>query len=422
MAGMAARAGGSMRRRARLALLAIATVALATACAPGATWRGPGDDDGPSTPAAPSLSLVFSHAEGEADVSPGKPVIIQAFGGTIETVSLTSNIGEVAGELSADGTLWRSAQDLEYGKQYTLTVTGLGGDGQAVEETRTFKTVSVGHGMYWNVYFVPHPWFGEGLDGGTFGVGQPIVAEFDDAVDRAVAEATLTVTTDPPVQGAWHWISDREAHWRPQQYWTPGTKVTVSANILGVALTSPVGGRVLHGQENKTATFTIGDAKIAKVDNHTKQMVIYVNGQQVKTMPVSLGRESGYRATNGQWYDWRTPSGIMVVTEQHDPVVMRPDLPKDDPEYYEETIPLASRITDSGIYVHAAPWSVWAQGSQNVSHGCINVSTENAQWFFENFGPGDVVEIVNTGVQVSPRDGLGDWNVPWEEWVAGSAR
>jgi lipoprotein-anchoring transpeptidase ErfK/SrfK len=111
----------------------------------------------------------------------------------------------------------------------------------------------------------------------------------------------------------------------------------------------------------------------------------------------------------------------MIVTEQQNPVVMRPALPKEDPEYYEETIPLASRITNSGIYVHAAPWSEWAQGSQNVSHGCINVSTANAQWFYDNFGPGDVVEVANTGLGVDVRDGLGDWNMPWDEWLAGSA-
>jgi lipoprotein-anchoring transpeptidase ErfK/SrfK len=150
-------------------------------------------------------------------------------------------------------------------------------------------------------------------------------------------------------------------------------------------------------------------------------MVVFIDGQQVRTIPVSMGRSGNYQDISGNWHSWLTPSGRMVVTEQQNPVVMRPALPKDDPEYYEETIPLASRITDSGIYVHAAPWSVWAQGNTNVSHGCINVSTDNAQWFFDTFGPGDVVEIVNTGANVEPTDGLGDWNIPWDQWIAGSA-
>lgn len=419
---MAGLAGVRGARRTRLTLVAFVALAALTGCTNGgAAWREPGDS-GPTTSATPPLTLVFSHDEGQADVSPGEPVTVQAFDGTLETVTLSSNIGEVPGEFADDRSTWSSQQDLEFGKIYTLSVSGMGIDGNPVEETRTFTTVNVRQGYYWNVFLVPHRYFGGELDGRTFGVAQPIVAEFDDAVDRAVAEATLTVTTNPRVQGAWYWMSDTEAHWRPQQYWQPGTTVTVTANILGVALTSPVGGRELHGQENKSATFTIGQSKIAKIDNNTKQMAVFIDGQQVRTIPVSLGREQSYRSpSNGQWYDWRTPSGRMVVTEQQNPVIMRPDLPKNDPEYYEETIPLASRITDGGIYVHAAPWSEWAQGSTNVSHGCINVSTANAQWFYDNFGPGDVVEVVNTGVSVGVRDGLGDWNMPWDEWLTGSA-
>jgi lipoprotein-anchoring transpeptidase ErfK/SrfK len=403
----------------RLALAGFVALATLAGCSTNATWQEPGDSGAP--PTKMPLTLVFSHDEGETDVSPGKPVTIQAFDGTLETVRLTSNIGEVRGEFNEDRSMWRSLDDLEFGKRYTLEVSGLGADGTPVEETRTFTTVSVQPGYYWNVYLVPHRYFGGELDGGTFGVGQPIVAEFDDAVDRRVAQATLTVITDPPVEGAWHWMSDTEAHWRPKEYWKPGTKVTVTANILGVPLISPKGGRTLYGQENKTATFTIGSSKIAKIDNNTKQMQIFIDGQHVKTMPVSLGREYGYRSIDGRWHDWRTPSGIMVVTEKENPARMRPDLPKEDPEWYEQIIPLATRITDSGIYVHAAPWSVADQGVRNVSHGCINVSTENAQWFYDNFGFGDVVEVVNTGINVDVRDGLGDWNMPWDQWLAGSA-
>jgi lipoprotein-anchoring transpeptidase ErfK/SrfK len=413
-AGLAARG----RTRARVVLVGFMVLAALAGCSnAGASWQEPGS----GAPTKPPLTLVFSHDEGASDVSPGEPVTVQAFDGTLETVTLTSNIGEVPGEFTEDRAMWRTLEDLEFGKVYTLEVSGLGSDGKPVEETRTFTTVSVAPGYYWNVYLVPHRYFGGELDGGTFGVGQPIVAKFDDAVDRRVAEATLTVTTDPPVPGSWHWMSDTEAHWRPQQYWTPGTTVTVTANILGVAVTSPIGGRTLFGQENKTATFTIGQSRIAKVDNANKQMLVYIDGQLVRTIPVSLGRESGYRGSNGQWYDWRTPSGVMVVTEKQNPVLMRPDLPKDDPEYYEEVIDYAVRLTDSGIYVHSAPWSEWAQGYQNTSHGCINVSDEVAPWFYSTFGPGDVVEIVNTGINVGVRDGLGDWNMPWDQWVAGSA-
>jgi hypothetical protein len=46
-----------------------------------------------------------------------------------------------------------------------------------------------------------------------------------------------------------------------------------------------------------------------------------------------------------------------------------------------------------------------------VSHGCINLSPANAQWFFDNFGSGDPVVIKNsTGIYNKP-DGASDWQM-----------
>ncbi len=51
------------------------------------------------------------------------------------------------------------------------------------------------------------------------------------------------------------------------------------------------------------------------------------------------------------------------------------------------------------------------QGHSNVSHGCLNVSTEDGRWFFENAKKGDPVIVQNTaGGILSGADGLGDWN------------
>ncbi|MGL4305651.1 MAG: L,D-transpeptidase, partial [Mycobacteriaceae bacterium] len=82
----------------------------------------------------------------------------------------------------------------------------------------------------------------------------------------------------------------------------------------------------------------------------------------------------------------------------------------------------ATRMSYSGIFVHAAPWSVGSQGYENVSHGCLNVSYDNALWFYENTKRGDLVLVSNTvGGTLSGTDGLGDWNVPWDVWRAGNA-
>jgi lipoprotein-anchoring transpeptidase ErfK/SrfK len=421
-------------RHATLALVAFVSVATVAGCTRNATWQGP-NGVGATTTGPASAELTFSYDDGATNVSPGEPVTVQVKHGTLQTVTLSSNVGDVKGLISDDGLMWSNMQDLEYGKTYTLTVSSTGDDGKPVEQTRTFTTVTVQTGYYWNVYFDASAAYGVSLDGGTFGVGQPIIARFDDTVDKKVAEETLSVQTTPPVNGSWYWVNDEEAHWRPQSYWTPGTKVTVSSKGLGVTMTTG-DGRELHGQENKSATFTVGDSKVAKVDNNTHMMTVYINGAQAHDpIPVSLGQDTPYRDMDGTLHDFRTGSGVMVVTEKHDPVLMKPNLPcpsypiitgpgaNCDPNYYEAKVNLAVRITDQGVYVHSAPWSVSDQGHDNVSHGCINISPTNAQWFYNTFNTGDVVEVANTGRQATPQDdgGILDWNVPWDRWLAGSA-
>jgi lipoprotein-anchoring transpeptidase ErfK/SrfK len=44
--------------------------------------------------------------------------------------------------------------------------------------------------------------------------------------------------------------------------------------------------------------------------------------------------------------------------------------------------------------VHSAPWSVGSQGYANVSHGCINLSPENAAWYFDTVSLGDPIIVV----------------------------
>lgn len=33
--------------------------------------------------------------------------------------------------------------------------------------------------------------------------------------------------------------------------------------------------------------------------------------------------------------------------------------------------------------LHELDATVWAQGNTNVTHGCLNLNRENAQWFYE---------------------------------------
>ena len=142
-------------------------------------------------------------------------------------------------------------------------------------------------------------------------------------------------------------------------------------------------------------------------------MTIERNGVVENSMPISMGSGT-----------WPTPNGTYMIGDQHQNMVM------DSTTYglaledggYKTPVKYATQMSYSGIYVHGAPWSVWAQGSQNVSHGCINVTDANAAWFQQNTKRGDIVIVKNTiGGTLPGTDGLGDWNIPWETWKKGNA-
>jgi lipoprotein-anchoring transpeptidase ErfK/SrfK len=242
------------------------------------------------------------------------------------------------------------------------------------------------------------------------GIGQPIAIRFDENIpDRVAAQRAINVTTNPPAEGAFYWLNDREVRWRPQHYWKPGTTVEVLVKTYGVDL-----GDGLFGQEDVRTRFTVGDEVIATADDATKTMTVRVNGEVVKTMPISMGKDST-----------PTNNGSYIVGDRYRNLIMDSStygVPVNSPNGYRLEVEYATQMSYSGIYVHAAPWSVGSQGYSNVSHGCLNVSTSNAQWFYNNTKRGDIVEVVNTVGSVLPgTDGLGDWNVPWEQWRAGNA-
>ena len=104
-------------RPTRVMLVAVASLAALVACT--------GSPGAPTSvePPKPPAKLIFSHQADQADVSPGVPVTVEVVDGSLETVTLTSTLGEVPGAFSADFSYWRSAEDLDYGKTYTLSVT-----------------------------------------------------------------------------------------------------------------------------------------------------------------------------------------------------------------------------------------------------------------------------------------------------------
>jgi lipoprotein-anchoring transpeptidase ErfK/SrfK len=345
--------------------------------------------------------LIASVTDGAVGVSVDSPVTVSAEDGVLGAVTMVNEEGApVAGQLSRDGLTWATTEPLGYNKRYTLTAQSLGLGG-ATSRQMTFETHSPENLTM--PYVLPN-------DGEVVGVGQPIAIRFDENIpNRLAAQKAITVKSNPPVQGAFYWLNNREVRWRPANYWKPGTTVDVAVNTYGVDL-----GDGLFGQDNVTTHFTIGDEVITTVDDNTKTLTVKRNGEVIKSMPVSMGKSST-----------PTNNGTYIVGDRFGHLVMDSStygVPVNSPNGYRTEVDWATQISYSGIYVHAAPWSVGSQGYSNVSHGCINVSTSNGQWFYDNSKRGDIVEIVNTvGSTLPGTDGLGDWNIPWAQWKAGNA-
>jgi lipoprotein-anchoring transpeptidase ErfK/SrfK len=226
----------------------------------------------------------------------------------------------------------------------------------------------------------------EPANGEKVGVAQPVIISFQAAIDdRKTAEKAIRITTEPEVKGHLYWVGQKELRWKPDELWPANTAVTVEAG-------------------SATSKFGIGESWVATADDNTHTITVAVNGEVVRTMPTSMGSN-----------DNPTPNGTYTVGERFADMYMDSStygVPVDSPGGYRTYVEYATRISGSGIFVHAAPWSVGQQGNTNVSHGCLNVSTEDGRWFFENAPKGAPVIVQNTiGGTIDPADGLTDFTV-----------
>ncbi|MDO5032936.1 MAG: Ig-like domain-containing protein [Corynebacterium sp.] len=342
-------------------------------------------------------ALDISVKNGAKNVDPSEPVTVKS-SSKLKSVTMTNELGTVVEEeLSKDGKSWSTAEVLGYNHTYTLDIV----DSEGKNKTVTISTPQAA-GVS-EVALSPLP-------DSEVGVGQVIGVRFGNYVtDRKAAEKAITVKTTPEVDGAFYWINNQEVRWRPKEYWEPGTKVEVNVDLYGRNL-----GGGIYGGEDASTNFTIGERVVTIVDNATKTMKVYKSGGLLREIPVSLG-------TDGQW---DTPNGRYVIGDEYESLVMDSSTfgLALDAGGYRTNVQYATQMSYSGIFVHAAPWSVGAQGVYNQSHGCVNVTTEAAQWFQSVVKRGDIVRVVNTGGEtLSPFDGLGDWNMDWETWSKGNA-
>jgi lipoprotein-anchoring transpeptidase ErfK/SrfK len=354
-----------------------------------ASWRGSGAGGGSA-----GAAIITAPADGATGVPTSGEITLRG-AASATAIAVTDATGAaVAGTVRPDGSAWLPAEQLKYRTTYTATLAGTGRTGA---KRITFTTMDRPS----NPVRVSTPLD----DDQVYGVGMPIVVRFDrdvPAVARADVERRLLVTSEPPQIGAWHWFGGQEVHFRPREYWQEGTRLSVRLAVGGL----PLGGGA-YGARDVTIRATIGEKIVMTTDDATKTMTVTRRDEVIRTIPVSLGKAS-------------TPSssGAMVVMTKNQSELFVSTTPGDS---YRETVYWTLRLTTGGEYIHAAPWSVADQGRRNVSHGCTNVSTENAKWLFGIAHVGDPVVVKGTPRGVEWGNGWTDWDRSWEEYLKGSA-
>ena len=326
---------------------------------------------------------TISVKDGATEVEPGIPVKVNTPAG-LSSVTMTNESGkEVKASFNDDRTEWTTAEPLGYGKTYTVKAMTK----QGTATLASFTTVTPSLQMSGSV---------SPLEGSEVGVAQAVVFYFDvSPQDRQAVQDAITIETSNNTVGGFYWIEANKLIWRPKEYWEPGTKVTVKADLYGKDF-----GNGIYGQQDTETNFTIGEEVRTVVDNSTKTLTVYRNGEKIKSFNIALGRDGSYD----------TPNGNYVVGDRHDSLVM------DSRTYglsleaggYVTPVNYATQLSWSGIYVHSAPWATWALGQTNVSHGCINATPADAKWYMDTVKRGDPVEIVNTkGSTLPGTDGFG---------------
>jgi lipoprotein-anchoring transpeptidase ErfK/SrfK len=395
-----------VRRSAFVAIAVALVLGLGAAAYLLVPWK---DDPADAATGAPKTKPLFNGRfvmiaqpfANATEVATDAPINVDVVNGRIKKLTVRTPDGaEVPGYMDRLGKWWKAKAPLQPGTEYTVTARVVPNRGQA--NTKTWKFSTVTPRGYLGVRVVPG-------DNETVGVGQPIALKFTGPVaNKAAVEARLNVTTSVPVEGSWRWMSDTEAHWRPRDYWPAHTEVSFDGDLTGVDA-----GNGLIGNVHRTAHFRIGDSHVSIANAGAHVLTVYQNGAVIKSFPMSAGRDK-----------YPTMSGRHIVLGKAAKVVMDSrtnGIPLESSDGYLETVLWDTQISSTGEYVHAAPWSVDDQGSSNVSHGCINLSTDSAEWFYNWSQRGDVVEV--TGTSRPPNDDIAmvDWKVPYEQWVLGSA-
>ncbi|RPK89349.1 MULTISPECIES: Ig-like domain-containing protein [Streptomyces] len=385
-------------RRSRLALTGPAALLAAalTACSGGASGSAAVGGDGKAPGTSVSVNLTGKAA------APGEPVTVTLAEGKLKAVSVTAaEGGALAGKISADGRTWTSERVAAPGTAYTVEAEDADGGSDratfATAEAQKVNKLSLAPGK-----------------NTTVGIAQPLSVVFDHPVkDKAAVEKALKVSTSNATEGSWGWLQDYSGKdrvdWRPEEYWKPGTKVTLDARLNGVD-TGADGGWFVR---DYTTTFTIGAAQVVEVDLDRHRIALRRDGKQVMDVPMSAGTPGGEKAS------WR---GTAVLMSKEGTINMRSETVGLG-DAYDKMVDYSMRLTWSGMYAHAAPWNAGYFGQANRSSGCVGMSDADAAALYGQVRVGDPFEMTGTEAKgpVAEGNGYGAWNVSWADWQAKSA-
>ncbi len=206
--------------------------------------------------------------------------------------------------------------------------------------------------------------------GQTVGVAHPVTVTFTGPVEnRTAAERAVTVLAagaPVPAAGSFTWLDDDALQWTPAELFPAHMPITVS-----------VGGFA--------TSFQTGASVVSVADLGDYSFTVSIDGVVARQMPASMGKSR-----------YPTPIGRFTALEKQRSVTFDSrtiGIPLDDEEGYLIKGEYGVRVTWGGVYVHSAPWSVGSQGYANVSHGCINLSPDNAAWYFDTVSVGDPIIV-----------------------------
>ncbi|WP_458689277.1 L,D-transpeptidase [Nocardia tengchongensis] len=378
------------------AALVASTAVIAAACS--SSGKGGG---GTAKPAEPVATVKLEPAAGTEHVNPTVPVSVTVTNGRIDQLALTNANGkQVTGTFDAARSKFTVNEPLGYGVTYTWSGTAIGTDNKPVAIDGKFSTVSPKNTAPATVNIG---------DGQEVGIAASIMLQFKGHIEnKAAVEKALTVTATPATEGSWAWLQDdnggSRVHWRPREYWLPSTTVHLGAKLYGLDM-----GGGLFGDSDLTSDFRIGRSQIVKAAAPTHRVQVVRDGAILFDFACSYGEGNEDRNV--------TRSGIHVVTEKYEDFMM-----SNPPFYTNVRERWAVRISNNGEFIHANPQSASAQGNSNVTNGCINLSTADAQAYFPTALYGDPVEVTGTRIQLSAADGdIYDWTLDWETWKGLSA-